>query len=177
MRKLSTIAGILALAACGEQSTPVEMLAGPATRATASSGAVVQSAGGNAMRWSGGEPFILSFTAKKHADGTVDGRMHVDVKRLDARIDVRVTCLSIEGNTAWVGGIIESTSSPLIGVGLATYFYVIDMGEGAIGAIQQDIVSALALNDTPGNELAFCDAKETTLASRRIEDGNAQVRP
>ena len=177
MRKLSLIAVAL-FAACADQSAVApEMVAGSANRDAAASDRVIQSASGNAMRWSGGEPFILSFVANKHADGTVTGRYHADVKRLDARFDVRITCLTIEGNQAWVGGIIESSDSPLIGVGLASYFYVIDVGEGAVRAIQQDIVSALALNDTPGTEAAFCASRDLTLPSRRIEDGNAQVRP
>ena len=71
------------------------------------------------------------------------GGFHADAKSLNARFNVTVTCLSIEGNRAWIGGIISDSDTPLVRPGLASYFYVIDVGEGAIGAIQQDIVSAL----------------------------------
>jgi hypothetical protein len=114
--------------------------------------------------------------ANKHADGSVSGRFHADAKSLNARLDVRVTCLTVVGRQAWVGGIIEASDHPQVQVGLSSYFYVIDTGEGAIGAIQQDIVSALRLNDAPGAEQVFCAERQTTLPFRRIEDGNVQVR-
>ena len=175
MRRVALLT-VCVLTACGDRSTPIAgAIAAPSNRSAALAPGVVQSAGGSAIRWTAGEPFLLSFMAKKHADGSVTGRFHADAKSLNARFDVTVTCLSVEGNHAWIGGIVESSATPLIGVGLATYFYVIDIGEGAIGAIQQDIVSGLRINDTPGSEQAFCAARETTLASRRIEDGNVQV--
>ena len=162
--------------ACGDQSTPVEpSLRAPSTHSANLSSAVVQSANGSAIRWTAGEPFLSSFEAQKHADGSVTGRFHADAKYLNARFDVAVTCLSVQGNTAWIGGIIEKSGTPLIQVGLASYFYVIDTGEGAVGAIQLDIVSALRINDTPGSELTFCADRPTTLPFRRIEDGNVQV--
>ena len=137
---------------------------------------VTQSASGSAIRWTAGEPFIQSFVATKYADGRVTGRFHADAKSLNARFNVTVTCLSVVGSQAWIGGIISDSDTPLVQAGLASYFYVIDMGEGAIGAIQQDIVSALRINDVPGTEQTFCAERPTTLPSRRIEDGNVQVR-
>jgi hypothetical protein len=153
----------------------------PATRAPGNRSAsltpgIVQSASGSPIRWTAGEPFILTFVANKLADGTVSGRFHADAKYLNARFDARVTCLTVEGDHAWIGGIIESSATPLVQPGLASYFYVIDTGEGAIKAIQLDIVSALRINDTPGSEQTFCAEHATTLPSRRTEDGNVQVR-
>jgi hypothetical protein len=148
----------------------------PSASSADSPGGVVQSASGAAHRWTAGEPFILSFVANKHADGSVSGTFHADAKSLNARFNVNVTCLSVDGDRAWIGGIISDSDTPLVQAGLASYFYVIDTGEGAIGAIQQDIVSALRLNDVPGSELAFCAGRPTTLPFRRIEDGNVQVR-
>ena len=177
MRRAALITVCLVVVACGEQTTPVQpALEAPATPSATLAGPVVQSANGSAIRWTAGEPFLLSFVAQKHADGSVTGRFHADAKSLNARLDVTVTCLSVEGNRAWIGGIIEKSATPLVQPGLASYFYVIDIGEGAIGAIQQDIVSALRLNDVPGSELAFCANRPTTLPFRRIEDGNVQVR-
>ena len=173
-----TVVFLCFLAACGDQSSPVQpSRLTPGARSASTGSRVVQSATSSPIRWTAGEPFILTLAAHKHADGSVTGRFHADAKSLNARFDVTVTCLSVEGNTAWIGGIIESSATPLVQPGLASYFYVIDTGEGAIGAIQQDIVSGLRINDVPGSEQAFCDARETTLPSRRIEDGNVQVRP
>lgn len=162
---------------CGDGKSPVDSsIMAPGTRDASLTAGVVQSASGSPIRWTAGEPFILNFVANKHADGSVTGRFHADAKSLNIRLDATVTCLSVEGNHAWIGAIIEKSNSPLVQVGLASYFYVIDTGEGAIGAIQTDIVSALRLNDTPGSELTFCADRLTTLPSRRIEDGNVQVR-
>jgi hypothetical protein len=175
MRRFALVSACV-LVACGDSHSPVWPSVNSAASRAASLTAVTQSASGSPIRWTAGEPFILTFVANKYADGRVSGRFHADAKSLNARLDVNVTCLSVEDNRAWIGGIIEKSDNPLVQVGLASYFYVIDIGEGAIGAIQQDIVSALRLNDTPGSELTFCAGRPTTLPFRRIEDGNVQVR-
>ena len=176
MRRVALLTACFAVA-CGDGNAPIEPgIAAPGGRFANLAPGIVQSVVGSPIRWTAGEPFILTVTANKHADGTVSGRFHVDAKSLNARVDVAVTCLSVEGNRGWVGGIVEKSNHPGVPVGLASFFYVIDVGEGAIGAIQEDIVSALALNRDAGSELTFCNERPTTLASRRIEDGNVQVR-
>ena len=176
MRRVA-LAAACVVVACSDGSPPTAALRpSPDSRSSSVSAGVTQSASGSAIRWTGGEPFIQSFVANKHAHGTVRGGFHADAKSLNARFNVNVTCLSIEGNRAWIGGIISDSDTPLVQPGLASYFYVIDVGEGAIGAIQQDIVSALRINDAPGAEQTFCADRPTTLPSRRIEDGNVQVR-
>ncbi|HEX6315307.1 MAG TPA: hypothetical protein VFZ73_10635 [Gemmatimonadaceae bacterium] len=173
MRHLSVIAVCL-LAACeGPVSPPPST---PLLNGAPPEHAVAQSVKGGAHRWSGGAPFILSVQANKRTDGSVSGSYHVDVKALNASFDVTVTCLSVVGNHAWIGGIVRDSNTPLVAAGTSSYFYVIDTGEGSIGAIQLDIISGLRLNDTPGNELTFCADQSLTLPSRRIDDGNVQVR-
>ena len=173
MRRFSVIA-VCVLAGCDTPVAPTTP--SPLLNSAQPEASVVQSVKGGAHRWSGGEPFILSVQANKRADGSVTGSYHVDVKSLDASLDVTVTCMTVVGNHAWVGGIVRDSNTPLVAAGTSSYFYVIDTGEGSIGAIQLDIISALRLNDTPGNEQAFCTDQPLTLPSRRIEDGNVQVR-
>ena len=176
MRRAALLTACLVVG-CGDQNIPAaSAIVAPGNRSANLAPGIVQSVVGSPIRWTAGEPFILTVVANKHADGTVTGRFHADAKSLNVRVDVAVTCLSVEGNRAWIGGIIETSNSPLVQPGLASYFYVIDNGEGAIRAIQQDIVSGLRLNDVPGSEQTFCAERATTLASRRIEDGNVQVR-
>ena len=177
MRRAAVVV-VCVLVACSDGTPPTAASTrSPSSRSANVIAGVTQSAVGSAIRWTGGEPFIQSFVATKYADGSVSGRFHADAKSLNARFNVTVTCLSVAGNQAWIGGIISDSDTPLVQAGLASYFYVIDMGEGAIGAIQQDIVSALRINDAPGTQQTFCDERPTTLPTRRIEDGNVQVRP
>src|SRR5688572_22650444 len=121
---------LVSAAGCDRPANPAEPLAlGGAANLEGEQG-VIQSASGGAHRLSGDEMFILSFNANKRADGSVTGSYHVDVMSIGATFDVDVTCLSVEGNKAWIGGIIENSDSPLVRDGTVSYFYVIDNGEG-----------------------------------------------
>ena len=174
--RVLTVVAVCLLAAC-DRGTPVGPLTGSsADRYAGSGGEVTQSAVGSAIRWTAGEPFLLSFVASKHADGSVSGRFHGDAKYVDARFDATITCASFNGNTAWIGAVIHASGSPLIQPGLSTFFYVTDVGEGAIGGLQQDIVSALRINAAPGEEQTFCATQPMNLPTRKIEDGNVTVR-
>lgn len=175
MRRISILAAALVVACEAPSVQAPERLVSVHEMARLESG-VVQSVNAAALRWTAGEIFVQTLHAQKRTDGTVSGGFHADAKYLNARFDVTITCFEIDGNRAWIGGIVRDSDTPLIANGTATFFYVIDNGEGAIGAIQQDIVSAVRLNAPAGAELAFCGERPLTLPSRRIEDGNIQVR-
>ena len=171
MRRFLLIAPLL-VAACDRPASPTQPIA---LRSAANlEEGVVQSASGSAHRLSGDEMFILSFQANKLADGRVLGRYHVDVMASGISFDVAVTCLSVVGNIAWVGGIIEKVNGPVVREGTVSYFYVIDNGEGE-GALT-DIASAIRINDLPGRDQVFCTERPLLLSSRPIDFGNIQVR-
>jgi hypothetical protein len=171
MRRFLLIAPLL-VAACDRPASPTQPIA---LRSSANLEAgVVQSATGAAHRLSGDEMFILSFEANKLANGTVHGRYHVDLMASGVSFDVRVTCLSVVDNIAWVGGIIEKVNGPLVREGTVSYFYAIDKGEGE-GA-PADIVSGIRINDLAGRDEVFCTERPLLLSSRPIEFGNIQVR-
>jgi hypothetical protein len=179
MRRLLLIATAASLAACDRPVNLPTELSSPdnASFDAVNETGVVQSASGGAIRFSGGEPFILTFEASRRSDGTLQGRYHVNVMRLDAKFDVVVTCMSIDDNRAWIGGVIEKSNNPLVVNGSASYFYAIDNAAGANGGVNPpDIISGLILNDTPGNELTFCNDQQLTIPSRAIDDGNIRIR-
>jgi hypothetical protein len=174
MRRLTLLIPLaLGLVGCERPVEPVQPIALARTAHLEDHG-VVQSASGGAHRLTGGEPFILSFQANKRADGSVTGSYHVDVMALGATVDVNVTCMSVVGNIAWVGGIIEKSDSPLVRVGTVSYFYAIDNGEGTGDAADQ--ISALRLNDLAGEDQVFCTLRPLLLSRRAIDFGNIQVR-
>jgi hypothetical protein len=177
MRRL-ILGVVLMTAACdGPTNSPTGITSVDAPRLNASNeNGVVQSASGGAQRFSAGQFFILSFQANKHADGSVSGRYHVDAKAADAKFDVVVTCLSVVDNRAWIGGIIQNSSNPIVRDGSVSYFYVVDNGAGANGGVNPpDVVSALRLNDAVGEDLRFCAERPLALPSRAIDDGNIRV--
>jgi hypothetical protein len=148
-------------------------LAGPSPAV----GGVVSSASGAAHRirpLPDGELWVLSFNAQKSEDGTVTGYAHIDRHDLGVAWDVEVTCLSVVGNTAWIGGIIRNGRGGLVVDGTVSYFYVIDNGEGENAPV--DRASAVRLNDLAGEDIRFCTDRPLLLAASDIAHGTIQVR-
>ena len=84
-----------------------------------------------------------------------------------------VTCLSVSGNTGWVGGVIRATNAAAVVVGSTSTFYAIDNGEGGNAA---DIVSTATFNGAAGADQAFCTDQPLALAPFTVTGGNVQVR-
>lgn len=91
---------------------------------------VVQHVTGSAdfhwIRPSTGEEFwrTSSLTARKHADGSVTGTYEANIHGL-ITYEGRITCLTITGNEAWLGLIIEDSSNPAV-IGSERALYVMD---------------------------------------------------
>ena len=141
---------------------------------TASDNGVVASATGSAHRIRGEELWVLAFNAVKREDGTTTGEARIDRKDLGLSWNVGVTCLSVKGNTAWIGGIIRNARGPVIRDGTISYFYVVDNGEG--DGDQPDLASAVRANDLAGEDQRFCDLQPLLLPATPIAHGNVQVR-
>jgi hypothetical protein len=84
-----------------------------------------------------------------------------------------VTCLSVNGNTGWVGGTIRATNAGVVIVGSGSMFYAVDNGEGGGTA---DVVSVAVFNAAAGADIAFCANQPLELAAMTVTDGNVQVR-
>jgi hypothetical protein len=84
-----------------------------------------------------------------------------------------VTCLAVDGNIGWVGGVIRATNAGVVVVGSVSTFYAIDGGEGRAAI---DIVSIATFNGAAGGDVAFCANRPLALAPLTVTSGNVQVR-
>jgi hypothetical protein len=115
----------------------------------------------------------FTFHAVLRPDGSVSGSYQILRTDLGTEFSVDVTCLSIVGNQAWIGGIIASTNDPVVRVGTVSYFYAIDNGEGS--DVPADIVSLARINDLAGRDVEFCTTRPTLLPPRTVQMGNVQI--
>ena len=167
-------ASLALLAACTSETPTL-----PATQhrvAAASEGPVIGSAsGGGHWITPDGLRRRLAFSVRRHADGTVDGEWQLVAGA--TIMHGSLTCLSIDGSTARVGGVVERSLFSLFLVGTDVAWYVVDDGEGQ-GA--DDATSNLRAfrNSAPGTAQAFCDtgAAPTPVTPDAISFGNVQVR-
>jgi hypothetical protein len=73
----------------------------------------------------------LAYDAVRLADGRVGGHWSYDYYEAGVHLKFsgRVTCLTVHGNRAWVGGPIDATTDPT-SVGLGAWWQVADLGSG-----------------------------------------------
>ena len=116
----------------------------------------------------------FTFHAIQHPDGSVSGSYRNLRTDLGTVIDVEVSCMSVVGNTAWIGGHIVASNIPTVVIGSVSYFYAIDNGEGE--AAPADIVSVLRINDAQGRDVEFCTNRPLLLPPRTVQCGNGQIR-
>lgn len=168
--------GAMALAACGE--TPE--LVGPDERTLDGAGAIVERASGGA-NWTLEVfgftiPQVLGFTARKYADGRVEGHIEYHQVFLGERLKfvASVTCMEIyDGNRVKYGGEVRRSNDPTVPPGTFMWFQSIDNGEGAGAPPDQSTGSGFG---TEAENEAFCASPATPNPLFLSEvDGNIQV--
>lgn len=170
------LAGALAWLGCAGDTGP----AGPDTRSLDAAGAVVERASGGA-NWTLEVfgftiPQVLGFTARKYADGRVDG--HIEYHQLfqgeRLKFVANVTCMEIyDGNRVKYGGEIRRSTDPAFPAGTFIWFQSIDNGEGASAPPDESTGSGFG---TEAENEAFCadPAPPNPLFLAEV-DGNIQV--
>jgi hypothetical protein len=128
---------------------------------------VLESARGGAMTTFAGEQRTFAFTAKNRTDGT-QGQFQLVNRATGFKQHGRVTCLEVEGNVAWVGGITEQTNNPAF-EGIAAIWQLVDDGEGSDS---QDLISFAFLAAPPWDQT--CHGRPSLLLNN-VEEGNVQV--
>lgn len=121
----------------------------------------------------------FSFNGTKKPNGTVTGRFHFRIhgaQGAGSRIWGDVTCLTIEGNRAWLGGYVTKAGN-LNHIGRAHGFSVVDNGQGQGAAADQVTVTWPGSSNPRFDEPdEYCESKPDQQL-HLVEAGNVQVRP
>lgn len=105
-------------------------------------------------------PQTLGFSAKKYADGSVDGHInyHQTFQGETLRFNATVTCMNIyDGNRVKYGGEVVLSTDPTVPPGTFIWFQGIDNGEGASAPADQSTGSGFG---TEQENQDFCDSPE-----------------
>ncbi len=143
----------------------------PAPAFGASSKKVVESATGSGhYNTAPGELRTFSFTARRHADGTVKGEWQQLNRELDVKAHGDVTCFTIIGNQVWLGGVAERADDAPGGVA----WRAIDSGQGANSAPDQ--ISQKFFGVSSAFVADYCAQTPAAPELNDIEAGNIQIR-
>ena len=141
-------------------------------------GRVVQSVTGSGSFIFGVNNRTFSFTARIHADGSVDGQwQRVTHNGLpgQSRSHGKVTCLTVIGNQAWLGGFKTlSTTGNVDPPNNGVIWRVIDNGQGRNAPADQ--MSGQGVGRTPENVVSYCADAPTGDNLFDLTGGNIQVR-
>ncbi|MCG6957273.1 MAG: hypothetical protein LJF04_14890, partial [Gemmatimonadetes bacterium] len=113
----------------------------------------------------------LTFEVRQALDGTVRGTFQLTGHdQPPNKSHGPLTCLSVVGNEAWIGGVYEKTGNPAL-VGTGFWFYVKDNGEGKGAApdlvrrhVRSGNANDCAARPDPGGEFLY-----------PIDAGNIQI--
>jgi hypothetical protein len=121
------------------------------------------------------QPF--TFNVRIYANGRVDGRFNYTQVRDGGEplvVKGSLDCAFIQGNQAWVGGVIEKSSRASL-LGLDMWFQVQDNGEP--GADETPDMSSTLGAGGPGTGEQYCIDHPPVRFPFFLEAGNLQVRP
>jgi hypothetical protein len=174
----------VALAACdATRSAAPSAGDAEATRVAFSAGTVaVLTGSGHHVRVAGTEEDLttFSFTAVRHADGTVSGQYQYNFRLRGFAVLGKVTCVSTNGTQAWVGGTVDQvvTADPAFEslLGLEMWWRSIDNGEGAGATPDLSTGVGFELEGNPTTAASWCQDQPEVLPLRVVEHGNIQLR-
>ena len=140
-------------------------------------GKVGQSVTGSGSFLFAGNNRTFSFTARIHAGGSIDGqweRVNHIGNAAQTKSHGTVTCFTIIGNQAWIGGFATSGvfSNP---PNNEVAWRVVDNGQGHNALADQISLQFVGL--APGSAAGYCGAAPAIPALNNVESGNIQVRP
>jgi hypothetical protein len=143
-------------------------------------GVVASASGGYSMSGTAaGSTFVIhpfTFNVRLYADGSADGRFNYTQVRDGVELTVKgsLDCAVIQGNQAWVGGVIEDSSRASL-IGLDMWFQVQDNGEP--GADETPDMSSTIGAGGPGTGEQYCADHPPVRFPFFLDAGNLQVRP
>ena len=171
----------LALAACTDDQAALAPEAGSVALQAEGVTASVTGSGHHTRIVAGVEDrTTFSFTAIQRADGTTSGQYQYDFRAAGFSVHGPVTCVSIRGNEAWIGGTVGRIKSPdpedqsLVGVDM--WWRLQDNGEGAGDAPDRTTGVGFAFAGSTITAESWCRDQPALLLLRDVESGNIQVR-
>ena len=139
--------------------------------------AVVQSVSGSGnFTDANGDFRTFSFNAKLHTDETVSGqweRVNHRENASESKSHGKVTCFTIDGNQAWLGGYATSgvlSEAPNNEVG----WRVVDNGQD--NNADPDQISLQAVGRVPGTASFYCEGKFETPVFNDVAAGDIQIK-
>lgn len=181
---VAILAAALALAAIscsGEPPTSVDAIATSPTPMSGTGVASIESmhiVNGKGSTWVG-DPWNawinISFHAKLDPDGGAKGSWHHQFPGNveGGRVVVRVTCLSVAGNQAWMAGYSTQAGNPN-NIGKWFGLHVIDNGEGQATIDEMSRTRWFGFDEQAAMD--FCEFMTTDHEVWPITAGNVQVR-
>jgi hypothetical protein len=127
----------------------------------------------------GPELTTFSYTAIRRADDVTSGQFQFDFRALDLVVHGTVTCVTANGNVAWIGGVIDKLRSDdpadqaLVGTDI--WWRVTDRGEGVDDAADLTTSLLFTLPGNPTTAASWCADRPTRGVERPISQGNIQV--
>ena len=171
----------LALAACtGDQAVLAPEAGPPSLRI----GGVTASVAGDAhhTRTVAGVTALTSFTftARQKADGRTSGKYRYNFRAAGFSVEGPVTCLSIRGNEAWIGGTVARIDSPapedqsLVGVDM--WWRVQDNGQGPRDPPDRSTGVGFAFAGSTITAESWCRDQPALLIIRDVESHGFKIK-
>jgi hypothetical protein len=159
----------------GAVAVMLALIGAAVAEAPAASQAVVASATGSGhMVRPDGTFRSFSFSARRYADGTSTGQLQLNSRSFDVVVHIKIDCLRVVGNVAYMSGRITRINNPDEGeVGELNRVEVRDNGEGANAPPDQ--VSTIPANPDDADPTTCLDPP-TNPTIRTVQRGNVQVR-
>ena len=128
---------------------------------------------------------VFSFTAVEYDDGTFSGQFQLEIMEsavgstnpaITRWLQAEVTCVTVIGNEAWIGGVIRNSSIPF-NVGKETRFRVEDNGQGANSPPDRmTTTTGIPQPVGSGHAQAWCTNTPQARVLNPVARGNLQVR-
>jgi hypothetical protein len=172
----------LGLAGCSDDQTTLapEAVGSPALAETGVAATITGS--GSHLRAGAEEPELttFAFNAVRRADGTTTGQWRYDFRAAGFSMQGNLTCLSIAGAEAWVGGTVQKVTStdPAIQalLGVDMWWRSRDNGQGASSPPDSTTGLGFKFPTTVITAESWCRDQPELLVLREVEVGTIQVR-
>ena len=180
-RRMVALALGLAVSGCGDEH-PVTAPGGLEEASLAAAGVVASVTGsGSHLRTGvdGDELTTFAFGAVRREDGETNGQWQYHFRAAGFSMHGNVSCLTIAGNQAWVGGAITKVLSPdpadqeLVGVEM--WWRSQDNGEGANASPDATTGLGFAFPGVPITAESWCRDQPQSLVVREVIAGNIRI--